>query len=107
MTPTKPIECGSEEGITIGLLDTICNCLHILKDRDISSPAIASAIDDTRTAVWRCTFMEVVPKKNTEPLCPVCGNRMHRDTVQGIRVWRCNGAACRHTIARLKTPENR
>lgn len=66
MTPTEPIECGSEEGITIGLLDTICNCLQLLKGRDISSPAIAAAIDDTRTAVWRCAFMEAAPKKSPE-----------------------------------------
>ena len=66
MTPTDPIECGSEEGITIGLLDTICNCLHLLKGRDISSPAIRAAIDDTRMAVWRCTFMEADPQKTPE-----------------------------------------
>lgn len=40
-----------------------------------------------------------------EPRCPVCGNGMHRNTICGERVWRCNMADCRHTLPR-ESPTN-
>lgn len=51
-------------------------------------------------------WVEMAARKSPEPRCPACGNGMHRDAVQGIRVWRCNMFDCRYTIGRLKTSEN-
>jgi len=51
-------------------------------------------------------WFETAPKKFPGPLCPACGNGMHRDTICGDRVWRCDMHDCRHTMPRLKTPEN-
>jgi hypothetical protein len=40
------IDCRSEEGITIGLIDTILTAAHLLVDRDLDTPAVQEALDD-------------------------------------------------------------
>jgi hypothetical protein len=44
----KLIECKSEEGITIGLIDAIISIARILKDRDLSSNDIKEALLDLK-----------------------------------------------------------
>jgi hypothetical protein len=43
------VDCRSEEGITIGLLDTIMTCCAVLKGRDLSHAQVAEALKDLRS----------------------------------------------------------
>ena len=40
------IECDSDEGVTIGLIDTIINAAHLLRSRSMASPNIREALRD-------------------------------------------------------------
>lgn len=42
----KQIECKSEEGITIGIIDSIINSIHLLESRNIESEETKEAIKD-------------------------------------------------------------
>ena len=42
----KEISCRSEEGITIGLIDSFITNLRLFKERDLSSPDIQEALLD-------------------------------------------------------------
>lgn len=39
-------ECKSEEGVTVGLIDSILTCAHVLASRDLSGKAIKDALQD-------------------------------------------------------------
>lgn len=43
---TEPIDCRSEEGITVGLVDAIISIARILAKRDISPEAVKEALMD-------------------------------------------------------------
>lgn len=47
-TDTEPVECSSEEGITIGLIDTIITAAQTLKGRQVmfDHPAVKEALKD-------------------------------------------------------------
>lgn len=48
--PTKvPVECSSEEGITIGLIDTIMTAANALMYRDLKFPGVIEALKDLRS----------------------------------------------------------
>lgn len=49
--PAKPsaVECRSEDGITVGLIDTILNCALLLSGRDQSAQCVRDALQDLRT----------------------------------------------------------
>lgn len=40
------VECRSEEGITIGLIDTILLCASVLGSRELNTPEIQEALRD-------------------------------------------------------------
>lgn len=42
------IECGSEEGVTIGLIDSLMSITYALQGRDLTHPAIIEALKDLR-----------------------------------------------------------
>lgn len=44
-----PVDCRSEEGITIGLIDTIMNCCAALRGRDLSHTQVVEALKDLRS----------------------------------------------------------
>jgi hypothetical protein len=43
---TKTIDCRSDEGVTIGLIDTLITVSRVLSDRDFSSIAVKEALKD-------------------------------------------------------------
>jgi len=43
---SEPIDCRSEEGITIGLIDGIISIARVLAKRDIHDPAVKEALMD-------------------------------------------------------------
>lgn len=43
------IDCRSEEGITIGLIDTIITAAHALQGRDLAHPEVTEAIRDLQS----------------------------------------------------------
>lgn len=44
------VDCRSEEGITISLIDTIITITYLLKERDLKHPAVVEALRDLRSA---------------------------------------------------------
>ena len=42
------IDCRSEEGITVGLLDAMISIARVLAKRDLSDPATVEALKDLR-----------------------------------------------------------
>lgn len=47
---SKLIECSSEEGITIGLIDTIINSFKLLQYRDLEDADVREAIKDLHSS---------------------------------------------------------
>lgn len=43
------VDCRSEEGITIGLLDTIMMCCAVLQGRDLTHTQVVEALKDLRS----------------------------------------------------------
>lgn len=70
----KPVEmhtvhtdCRSEEGITVGLVDTVINCARLLKQR-AATPAVEQALQDLRADEDVATLLaEPVPPAGGEP----------------------------------------
>lgn len=44
-----PVDCRSEEGITIGLIDTIMTCCAALRGRDLCHAQVVEALKDLRS----------------------------------------------------------
>ncbi len=44
-----PVDCRSEEGITIGLIDTIMTCCAALRGRELSHAQVVEALKDLRS----------------------------------------------------------
>lgn len=42
----QPIDCRSEEGITVGLVDALISIGRILAHRDLTHPAVTEALKD-------------------------------------------------------------
>lgn len=45
---TTETDCRSEEGITVGLIDSIIAISRVLANRDFSSPSVIEALKDLR-----------------------------------------------------------
>ena len=43
------VDCRSEDGVTIGLIDGIIAIARVLKHRNLSSPAVVEALEDLNT----------------------------------------------------------
>jgi hypothetical protein len=41
-------DCRSETGITVGLIDAVITIVHLLAERDLSSPEVQEALKDLR-----------------------------------------------------------
>lgn len=46
--PVVKTDCRSDDGITVGLIDTIINSARLLKGRDMMPPAVQEAMRDLR-----------------------------------------------------------
>jgi hypothetical protein len=44
----RPLDCRSSEGVTVGLIDGIITAARVLRDRDLSHPAVREALADLR-----------------------------------------------------------
>lgn len=42
----EPLDCRSETGITVGIIDGIITFCHLLKERDLSAPEVKEALID-------------------------------------------------------------
>lgn len=47
MTSTST-DCRTDEGITVGLVDTIITAARVLRQRDLTGPAVMEALNDLR-----------------------------------------------------------
>ncbi|MFB4307002.1 hypothetical protein [Actinomadura sp. GTD37] len=42
----QPLDCRSPAGVTVGLIDSIITAARVLRDRDLSHPAVREALAD-------------------------------------------------------------
>jgi len=45
---TQPIDCRSEVGVTVGLVDGVIAICRVLASRDLSAPEVREALKDLR-----------------------------------------------------------
>lgn len=50
MASNEVIECTSEEGITIGLIDSMLASANVLVSRDLGHPMVIEALEDLRSS---------------------------------------------------------
>jgi len=43
------VDCRSEVGITVGLIDAIISCARVIARRDLTAPAVVKALKDIRS----------------------------------------------------------
>lgn len=46
---TKPSECRTKDGLTVGLIDALIVTVRVLKTRDLNAPGVQEALLDLRT----------------------------------------------------------
>lgn len=65
-------DCGSYEGETVGLIDSIITCAHVLRGRNLAGQAVDEALRDLQAdpAVRWLMGAHATVRKPTEELCP-------------------------------------
>lgn len=70
---TAIIDCDSEEGVTIGLIDAIITAAHVLRGRDLTSSGVQEAIMDLRSN-WLVRSLMGIEERITTTIAGINSN---------------------------------